>query len=427
MADDPGRARRRRRVLLIAPHTSYRISAYYQAAKRLGIDLVVASRGEYSLVPEIAAGINVDLESPSRVVDSVLDENERRPIHAVIATDDATVELASHVAGALGLPHNSVAATRTARRKDLARRSLAAAGLPVPAFRRIDLSMVLKAQVLDLSYPCVVKPLALSASRGVIRVDNFDELKAACRRIAPLLSDLPDEEERRFLLVEAFLPGAEVALEGVLAAGQLRVLAIFDKPDPLEGPYFEETYYVTPSRLDEPLKQAVTNAVEAACRAYGLRQGPVHAELRIVGSTPYVLEIAARTIGGDCARLLTFGANASLEEIVLRQAVGEPVQIEPQPGAAAVLMIPVPGAGVLRRVEGVIDAQRVPGIEDVVIAVREGYEITPLPEGGSYLGFMFARGRTPDEVEAALRQAHAKLKFVLAPIWRLQPGVVRSA
>ncbi len=427
MADDPGRARRRRRVLLIAPHTSYRISAYYRAATRLGINLVVASRGEYSLVPEIAAGIHIDLESPSRAVDRILDESKRRPFHAVIATDDATVELASHVAGALGLPHNSVTATRTARRKDLARRSLAAAGLPVPAFRRIDLSIALKAQVLDLSYPCVVKPLALSASRGVIRVDNFDELNAACRRIAPLLSDLLDEEERRFLLVEAFLPGTEVALEGVLAAGRLRVLAIFDKPDPLEGPYFEETYYVTPSRLDEPLKQAVTNAVEAACRAYGLRQGPVHAELRIVRGAPYVLEVAARTIGGDCARLLTFGAGASLEEIVLRQAVGEPVQIEPQPGAAAVLMIPIPGAGVLRRVEGVIDAQKVPGIEDVVIAVREGYEITPLPEGGSYLGFMFARGRTPDEVEAALRHAHAKLKFVLAPIWRLQPGVVRSA
>jgi len=427
MADDPGCARRRRRVLLIAPHTSYRISAYYEAAKRLGIDLVVASRGEYSLVPEIAAGIDIDLESPSGAVDTLLDENKRRPFHAVIATDDATVELASHVAGALRLPHNPVVATRNARRKDLARRSLAAAGLPVPAFRRIDLSIGLKAQVLDLSYPCVVKPLALSASRGVIRVDNFDEFNAACRRIAPLLSGLPDEEERRFLLVEAYLPGTEVALEGLLASGQLRVLAIFDKPDPLEGPYFEETYYVTPSRLDDPLKKAVTKAVEAGCRAYGLRQGPVHAELRIVGGTPHVLEIAARTIGGDCARLLAFGTGASLEEIVLRQAVGEPVQIEPRPGAAAVLMIPVPGAGVLRRVEGVIEAQKVPGIEDVVIAVREGYEITPLPEGGSYLGFIFARGGSPDEVEAALRRAHAKLKFVLAPAWRLEPGVVRSA
>jgi biotin carboxylase len=378
-------------------------------------------------VPEIAAGINVDLESPSRVVDTVLDENKRRPFHAVIATDDATVELASHVAAALGLPHNPVAATRTARRKDLARRSLAAAGLPVPAFRRIDLSIALTAQVLDLAYPCVVKPLALSASRGVIRVDNFDELDAACRRIAPLLSDLPDEEERRFLLVEAFLPGPEVALEGMLAAGELKVLAIFDKPDPLEGPFFEETYYVTPSRLDGPDQDAITGAVEAACRAYGLRQGPIHAELRIVRGTPHVLEIAARTIGGDCARLLSFGTGASLEETVLRQAAGEPVQIEPQSGAAAVLMIPVPGAGVLRRVEGVIAALKVPGIVDVVIAVREGYEITPLPEGGSYLGFMFARGATPEEVEAALRHAHAKLKFVLAPAWRLEPGVVRSA
>ncbi len=415
------------RVLLIAPHTSYRISAYYRAAAGLGIDLVVASRGEHSLIPEIASGIHVDLEHPQSAVETILRQARQGSFDAVIATDDATVELASRVAGRLGLPHNPTAATRIARRKDLARQALASAGLPVPTFRRVDLDAPIEPQLEGLEYPQVVKPLALSASRGVIRADNVADLAAACRRIAPLLEPLSDPEERRYALVEDFIAGSEFALEGLLEDGELRVLAVFDKPDPLDGPYFEETYYLTPSSLPEATQNSVARWVEEACRAYGLRQGPIHAEVRINPEAVWVLEIAARTIGGDCARLLSFGTGHSLEELVLRQAVGEQVRLSSTSGAAGVLMIPVPGAGVLRRVEGVMAAAKVPGIEDVVIAVREGYELVPLPEGGSYLGFLFAVGDSTRAVEQSLRRAHACLNFVLAPVWHIEPAVTRDA
>ncbi len=222
------------------------------------------------------------------------------------------------------------------------------------------------------------------------------------------------------MLAEGYISGAEYVLEGMLSDEGLSVLAIFDKPDPLEGPFFEESYYVTPSRLDHNSQAAIAQRVEAACRAYGLRQGPIHAEVRIAEEEVWVIEIAARTIGGDFA-LLNFGTGQSLEALVLRQAVGDEIRLEHRPGAAGVLMIPVPGAGVLRRVEGVMAARKVPGIEDVVIAVREGYELVPLPEGGSYLGFMFAHRETAKAVEHALREAHACLNFVLAPVWHIQP------
>lgn len=414
------------RVLLIAPPGSYRISAYHQAAARLSIDLVVASQGEHSLIPEIARGIHVDLEVPEAALETIVRQAEREAFQAVIATDDATVELASQVAGSLGLIHNPPSAVRTARRKDLAREALHRAGLPVPPFRRVDLGAPLHPQLEGLDYPQVVKPLALSASRGVIRVDNSVELARACRRIAPLLTRLPDPEERRFVLVEGFIPGGEYALEGMLQDGVLQVLAVFDKPDPLSGPFFEETYYLTPSRLPRARLDALALRVADACRAYGLRQGPVHAEVRLASGEFWVLEIAARTIGGDCARLLSFGTGQSLEELVLQQAIGDRIQVATPRGAAGVLMIPVPGAGVLRRVEGVMAARKVAGIQDLVIAVREGYELVPLPEGGSYLGFLFALGESPQAVEQALREAHACLKFVLAPVWRIEPAVTRN-
>jgi biotin carboxylase len=409
------------RVLLVAPPNSYRTAAYVQSARELGISLVVASEGEYSLVPEVADGVHVPLRSAA-ALERLLGEGRRRGVDAVVATDDSTVELASQVAEGLGLRHNPVASARISRRKDLARGAMARAGLPTPGYRLVDLTRPLGPQIAGLGYPCVVKPLAFSASRGVIRVDAPAALLAACERVRPLLQEAASPEEREHLLVEDFLPGAEVALEGMLDQGQLRVLAVFDKPDPLDGPFFEETYYVTPSRLSPAVQATVRRRVEEACRAYGLRVGPVHAELRVKGEEAWPLEVASRTIGGQCARLLGLGTGRTLESLVLAQAVGRPLTLHADAGAAGVLMIPIPRAGILRRVEGVLDATGVPYIEDVEISIREGYELVPLPEGSSYLGFVFARAPTPELAEQALRQAHACLNIVTAPLWKVLPG-----
>jgi len=413
-----GRGGSRPRVAVVAPPTSYRVPAYCDAARALGADPLVVSTGAHPLIPQGVQGMAVDLAAPERAVKQVLAEAQQRPVSGVVATDDATVELASRVAAALGLPHNPLHAARTARRKDHARAALAAAGAPVPGFRRLDLEAELERQVHDVAYPCVVKPLALAGSRGVIRCDTPAELLAACRRVAAIVGGAGDAEERRYVLVEDFLPGLEVALEGLLSGGELRPLALFDKPDPLEGPFFEETYYVTPSRLDEGLQRTVERRAQQACAAYGLREGPVHAELRVASGDAVVLEVAARTIGGDCARLLEFGTGHSLEALVVGHALGRPLPLDPGRGAAGVLMLPTPKAGVLRRVEGVMEARRVPYVDDVTVTLREGYELVPLPEGASYLGFVFAHAPTPRAVEEALRRAHACLRVVVAPLLR---------
>jgi biotin carboxylase len=408
---------------LIASPNSYRTFPYLDAARRRGIDVLVASQGRFSLVSEVADGLHVNLDDPA-ALERLLAAAAIHPFAGVVATDDACVELASRTAQALDLPHNLPQAARCARRKDLSRQALAAAGVRVPAFRIIDLQRSLAPQLDQLEYPCVVKPLSLSASRGVIRVDDARALLAACARIDRMLAGESGGAgfSSTHLLVEAFVPGAEVALEGLLAGGCLNVLAIFDKPDPLDGPYFEETYYITPSRHAAGVKTRIIRRVEQACQALGLREGPVHAELRISGGDGVILEVAARTIGGDCARLLRFGTGQTLEDLVIAHAVGTPVRVNPREGAAGVLMIPIVEGGILRRVEGITQARAVPGIEDVVIAVREGYELVPLPEGATYLGFIFAHAPTPAAAEAALREAHARLKIVVAPVMVLEDG-----
>jgi biotin carboxylase len=409
------------RLLLIAPPHSYRISAFLAAARRLHIEVLIASEGRFSLVSEIAAGLHVDLAAPG-ALEVLLAAARERPFCGVVATDDAVVELGSRIAAVLDLPHNPPGAAQCSRRKDLSRRALQQAGVGVPAFVLIDLEQPLEAQCRALPMPCVLKPLSLSASRGVIRVDDLSQAQAACARIRAILeADPPDD---RFavthLLMERFVAGAEVAVEGLLHAGVFTALAIFDKPDPLDGPYFEETYYITPSRHPSAVQREILDSVEAACRALGLREGPVHAELRLTTQGCSMMEVAARTIGGECARLLQFATGHGLEELVIAHATAQALDAVPVTGAAGVLMIPIPQAGILRRIEGLPAARAVPGIEDISIATPDGYELVPLPEGASYLGFMFARAPDPAAVETALRTAHACLRIVVAPLLRLQ-------
>ena len=414
------------RLLLITPPNSYRTAAYLAAARRRAIDVLVASEGRYSLVSELVAGLQVDLGEPS-ALQQLLAASARQAFAGVVATDDAVVELGSRIAEALDLPHNPPAAAQSSRRKDLSRRLLADAGVPVPGHCCIRLDAPLDPQLTAVSFPCVVKPVALSGSRGVIRADSASELVVAIERVRQILArEYADATELSMqVLVEDFVPGREVAVEGMLGRGKLAVLALFDKPDPLDGPFFEETYYITPSRHPAGTRERVIRRVQQACKALGLREGPVHAEVRIHEGDGVILEVASRTIGGDCARLLRFGTGHGLEDMVISHAIGDPLPVRPQAGGAGVLMIPIPRAGVLRRVEGITAARAVPHVEDVMISLRDGYELVPLPEGASYLGFIFARAPSAAQAEAALREAHARLNIVVAPLMRLQDGRLR--
>jgi biotin carboxylase len=406
------------RLLLLLPTTTYRTEAFVEAATRLGVELVCASERP-STFEELSPDSLVTLEfaDPLASADTIARFAQRRPIDAVVAVDDQTTVVAAAISERLGLKANALPAVAAARDKHAMRRLLAQAGLPVPRFSRVSLADDPADSASRVEYPCVLKPLALSASRGVIRADDPGEFVAAFRRIAAILESvempLPDEA-RRALLVEEFIPGREVALEGLLVGGTLHVLALFDKPDPLDGPFFEETIYVTPSRLDEPTQARIGSVTRDACAALGLTEGPIHAELRLNERGPFVLEIAARSIGGLCSRTLTFGTGLSLEELILCHALGRPLEsLERERRAAGVMMIPIPRAGRLAAVRGADEARAVPDVEDVTITMHPGQDVVPLPEGWQYLGFIFARAATPAAVEQALRRAHAQLHFVI--------------
>jgi biotin carboxylase len=387
------------------------------AVRRLGFDLVLATDRCHLLDdPWGDHAIPVRFEDPDGSRDVVAAAG---PFNGVVAVGDRPTFLAALIAESLGIPHHSPAAATACRDKYLARRCFQAAGLLVPQFFRVPLTADPREFVRLAPFPCVAKPLGLSGSRGVIRANNAAEFLPAFERIRSLLRSTEvaalREEQNHYIQVESFVEGREFALEGIVTSGELRVLAIFDKPDPLDGPFFEETLYITPSRESASAQQRIIDATRAAVRALGLTYGPIHAEVRMSGPSVWVLEVAARPIGGLCARVLRFDGGMPLEELVLRHAVGEDISDARLCDAASgVMMIPIPKAGIFESVDGLEDAALVSGVEDVIITAKLGQKIVPLPEGSSYLGFIFARGESPERVEQALRRAHASLRINLA-------------
>ncbi len=402
-------------LLLLTTPSSYRLPAFLEAAERIGIQVTVAEDTPPALARRAPGRLPIDTGDRAAALRAIYDLHAAQPLTAIVPVDDSGVELAALACAALGLPFNRPEAAAAARDKFLMRQLFARAGVPSPAFRLCTTADDLTALAQTIAYPCVVKPLRLNGSRGVIRADNPEQFSAAVRRLAALLDRVEGAGPHEFL-VEEFIPGFEVALEGLIDGGQVQVLALFDKPDPLDGPFFEETIYVTPSRLPTETQAAICAVTAAAAQAIGLERGPLHAELRINERGPWMIELANRSIGGLCSRTLRFGSDAPLEELILRQAAGLPIESLSRVGqAGGVMMIPIPQAGILRGIEGLEDARAVPGIEAIEITAPLNYPLTPLPEGDSYLGFIFASGPDPATVEAALRAAHACLRFTIAP------------
>ncbi len=408
-----------KRLLLISHHNSYRIAPYIKAAINLGLEVTIASEGQHSLVSEVANGLHIDFASTESTLNEILRENQRRSFTGILGSDDQTVELAAHAAKALGLPHNQPQAALCSFRKDLARAQLSLAGCPVPVHCLLDLRLAIKKQMAGLPWPCVLKPLNMSASRGVIRVNNEDEFLTACERLKPIVSTAQGKFEQNHLLIEDYIDGIEIAYEGFLHKGVLNSITIFDKPDPLVGPYFEETIYVTPSTLSAELQQRIKEVLQKACTAYGLTTGPVHAECRIdKNNNIWILEIASRTIGGDCARMLD-NDNFGIEELAISLAINQPLEVTMPEQARGVMMIPIREKGLLKRVEGLLEANKIKHIDKIDIIIREGHELVPLPEGNQYLGYIFASADKPEQVTAAIREAYAHLKFVTAPVFKI--------
>jgi len=388
------------RVLLLLPSATYRAADFIAAARALGVEIVVASDEEPVLAATMGdRALTVPLDDPEAAARAIEAQDARIPIDAVVAVDDQGVLVAATAGERLGFPHNPPDAAARTRDKEAMRDALGLAEVPQPRFEAFDDP----ASVPDVGYPCVIKPVGLSGSRGVIRADDPDAARAVARRVHQIAGG-------GRLLVEEFVPGEEVAVEGLLRDGELTVLACFDKPDALDGPFFEETLYVTPSRLSTAAQRAVARVARDGARALGLAEGPIHAEVRVDGDRARVIEIAARSVGGLCARSLRFGAGVSLEEVILRHALGlDLADLERERVASGVMMLPIPRAGRLLRVSGQDAARAVEGIVGLEITIPLGRDVAPAPDGDRYLGFLFARGATPDLVEQALRSAHAAL------------------
>lgn len=414
-----------KRILLLATTTGYQIRMFGEAAERLGVRLLFATdRCDRLDDPWWDGAVPVRFQHEGASIEVLRQAIAAQPIDGVLAVGDRPTVLAAHAARLAGVPGNPADAASAARDKRLTRERLERAGMLVPSFSAVPADADANAVAARLTFPVVVKPIVLSGSRGVMRADDPATFAAAFARLRRLLASQDvralQDPGAATIQIEEYIEGREYAIEGVLEHGRLNTLAIFDKPDPLDGPFFEETLYVTPSRASASCQQAIGDAVIRAVRAIGLRHGPVHAECRVNDRGVFVLEVAARPIGGLCARALTFahrdGRRAGLEELLLRHAVGEPLSgWERAPLASGVMMIPIPREGVYRGVAGIEDAGQVHGIDDVVITAKADQHLVPLPEGASYLGFIFARQKTPEGAEGALRAAHAHLRFRIDP------------
>ncbi|MEX2254034.1 MAG: ATP-grasp domain-containing protein [Acidimicrobiia bacterium] len=408
-------------VVLLVPTSTYRAPDFVAAARALGIDLVVASEQAPAVTdPTATRAIAIPLDDADAAAAAIVALDDRRGVDAIVALDDRGVVAAARAAERLGLAHNPPEAVARTRDKEAMRRALAEAEIPQPSFAAIDIPEEAGRAAERLGFPVVVKPVGLSGSQGVIRADDAAGATAAAHRASAIAGG-------GRILVEALVRGREVAVEGLLRGSDLEVLAVFDKPDAGDGPFFEETIYVTPSSLAPDTLASVTKVTSDAAAALGLTEGPIHAELRVDGERVHVLEIAARSIGGLCARALRFGAGISLEAVILRHALGMSlVGMVREEAASGVMMLPIVQGGTLAEVRGQDRARACAGIVGLEITIPPGRAVVPLPEGDRYLGFLFARADTPAAVEHALRTAHEHLEVVLDPATEPSPAGVTT-
>jgi biotin carboxylase len=391
-----------------------------RAASDLDINVIVGIDTEFVVKTDQESVIALNFSDPDKAAETISQFRPEIDIDAILAVDDAGTLIAAKASQILELPHNSVSSVELTRDKYALRTALSVSRLPSPGYKLFDIAQSeddLRDIGDSMKYPVVLKPRGLSGSQGIIRADSCIEFTEAFSRIKGILESENSHEEcaadlLTSILVEDYVSGPEFALEGVLNSGDLTVLALFDKPDPLIGPFFEETIYITPTRYSDDVQVQIISTVQSACRNLGLTHGPVHAEVRLEDDEVFLIDLAGRSIGGLCARTLSFGSGLSLEEIILTHAVGDDInQLNRESLAAGVMMIPIPAAGIFQKVSGVDKAENISGIESVSIIPTSGDEVIPLPDGNEYLGFIFGKGKNPQTVEESLREAHDQLDF----------------
>lgn len=395
----------RPRVALVVAAGSYRVSAFLSAANRCGVELTIATNAELPLIKSVTIDLTDSRSSATAIA-------EAGPFSAVVAPDDAGVLIAAEAAELLGLSQNPPLAVDLTRNKAMMRDALTGV-VPQPRTWVVERDADVGAIIAEFGAPCVIKPVSRSGSQGVIRIDDPKDAEATIARVRRILA-VTGGNPNEALLLEEYIDGDETAVEGVIENGRFRLLAVFDKPDPLNGPYFEETLYITPSRHHPEVLAELERAASVICKTLGLVSGPVHAEFRIVSGSVVVLEVAARSIGGQCGQALSF-SGLSLEELLIMNSLGRPLPLVLPNAASGILMLPIPTSGRLLSAQGTENAAAVSGVTGVEISIAPGSRVVPLPEGNRYLGFVFASGSDPETVEASLREAGALISFDIQP------------
>ena len=408
-------------ILLLLPTATYRAEAFFEAARRLNLSVTIGCEQaqRWKKLPADRV-LELDFQDLKASQGRVAQLMETHPLDRIIGVEDTTTSIAASLAFLVGLPHQSPKAASAARNKLKMRTLLQASKVHIPHFAAFSIHIDPYIIAHDIQYPCVIKPLILSASCGVIRANDPENFCQAFSRIKSLLIQLGLAEKdtaAQSLLVEDFVPGSEVAVEGILTNESLRVLAIFDKPDPLDGPFFEETIYITPSRLTSEIQDQIADTLQKAARALGLTEGPVHGELRINTAGVWLIELAGRSIGGRCSQILQFGAGMTLEELILRHSLHlEIPTFDREKPAGGVMMLPIKELGYFQALHGQGEARSTPGITLLDITAKVGDLLVPLPEGTRYLGFLLAKGSSPEHVERSLREAYAHLTLETIPL-----------
>ena len=406
-------------VILIIPSASYRTSAFITAVKKLDLKVLVISDKSQVFSGKYPDNLIImNFHHWKDRLDEISEWSERNGLKAVIGVDEESIVLAANISNYLNKEHNPVDSVLLTKNKYLMRIELKKAGICSPWFKRFPVHESPKKIINEIIFPCVIKPTFLSASRGVIRVNTIKELSDGFKTLNDLLS-LEEIRKRGgdqsdWILVEEYIPGKEVAIEGIVSEGKLKVLAVFDKPEPLVGPTFEETIFVTPSILPEKTLYSLFETAEIAVNTLGIVKGPVHIEIRINSSGNYILECASRSIGGICSNVLEFHGGMSLEELILRSYLGRNVEkTKLTDTARGVMMMPNEKSGILKEIRGVEDALNVKGVTDLQITLKPGENLEPLPKGDRYLGFIFAEDKDQELVIKALKNAWSKIAVVL--------------
>jgi len=354
-----------------------------------------------------------DVESVTRQLEEI---HRREPVDALLTFSDYYVAIVAEAAARLGFRYLDPEAARACRNKAETRAALQRAGLPVPGFRVLSSIEEAWRAAQEVAYPCVLKPVSESSSKGVRLVHDAEELLAHFREVHGWRENARRQPLEGKVLVEEFLDGPELSVETFTRErGQTQVIGVTTK-HLSEPPHFVEMGHDFPSRIEADRGAALAAAALAALAALGYDFGPAHTEVRLTAAGPVVVEVNPRLAGGMIPELVFHALGVDLVGALFAQLTGGEPNLAPRRAAwASIRFLTAPRHGRLAMVRGVEEARRLPGVREVTLGKRPGDEIRPAEEATHRLGHVITSGPDPLQVIREADAALASLEVVVAP------------